>query len=228
MIHLEQIQKDPRIVALIEGANQVMQVRGYTEHGLRHVGYVSHTAEEILRKLDFDDRSCEIAAIAGWVHDVGNAINRTNHGISGAQLLFPILTDIGLDLQETVEIISAVGNHEEQNGIPVSAVSSALIIADKSDAHRTRVNKKNFSPGDIHDRVNYSIKKNWLTVDKESRVIRFCILMDTSSSVMEYMQIFLTRMRMCEQAAAFLGCTFDLEVNGVVVNNQTKIKENQA
>ncbi|MGI6316936.1 MAG: phosphohydrolase [Christensenellales bacterium] len=225
MIYLDDIKKDPRIMALIEGAHRIMQVRGYTEHGLRHVGYVSQTAGEILRQLDYDDRSCEIAAIAGWVHDIGNSINRLNHGISGAQLLFPILLDIGMDFQETLEIISAVGNHEEQNGMPVSAVSSALIIADKSDAHRTRVNKRSFNLQDIHDRVNYSIKKNWLNVDKEDRIIRFGILMDDSSSVMEYMQIFLSRMVMCEQAAAFLGCTFDLEVNGVVINNQTKMKE---
>lgn len=225
MIYLDDIKKDPRIMALIEGAHRIMQVRGYTEHGQRHVGYVSQTAGEILRQLDYDDRSCEIAAIAGWVHDIGNSINRLNHGISGAQLLFPILLDIGMDFRETLEIISAVGNHEEQNGMPVSAVSSALIIADKSDAHRTRVNKRSFNLQDIHDRVNYSIKKNWLNVDKENRIIRFGILMDDSSSVMEYMQIFLSRMVMCEQAAAFLGCTFDLEVNGVVINNQTKMKE---
>ena len=211
------------IAGLIDATNQALEVLGYTEHGLRHVGYVSHTAEQILRELGYPERRCQLAAIAGWVHDVGNSINRHNHGITGGALLFPILRGMGMPVEEVTTICTAVGNHEEQNGLPVSDVSSALIIADKSDAHRTRVRKKHFNLDDIHDRVNYAIKLNWLEVDKPRRVIRYEIAMDQSSSVMEFMQIYLTRMRMSEAAAKYLGCSFDLVVNGVVVNNQARM-----
>ncbi|MDD3242897.1 MAG: HD domain-containing protein [Eubacteriales bacterium] len=224
MVTLQDIQKNPELNALIKAANQVLAAIGYTEHGPRHVGYVSHAAAELLRELEYPERTVELAAIAGLIHDVGNSINRVNHGITGATMIYPILRDMGMAPAEIATVISAVGNHEEQNGRPVSPVSAALIIADKSDAHRTRVRRGKFDPTDIHDRVNYSIKKNWVEVDREEKVIRFAMTMDDTSSVMEFFLIYLTRMEMCEQAAALLGCRFDIVINGVTVNNQRSVE----
>jgi metal-dependent HD superfamily phosphatase/phosphodiesterase len=223
MVTLEDIQSNEDISSLIREANNVLSAIGYTEHGQRHVGYVSATAASILKKLDYPDRTIELAAIAGWVHDVGNVINRKHHGLIGATLLYPILRDMGMEMDEICQIMSATGYHEEEAGVPVSEISAALIIADKSDAHRTRVRQGKYDPYDIHDRVNYSIKKNWVEVDPVRRVIRYEMAMDSSSSVMEFMQIFLTRMRLCEKAAEFLECRFDLVVNGVTINNQKAI-----
>jgi metal-dependent HD superfamily phosphatase/phosphodiesterase len=220
MVTLEDIQANEEISALIREANNVLTAIGYTEHGQRHVGYVSATAAAILKKLDFPDRTVELAAIAGWVHDVGNVVNRKHHGLNGAAMLFPILREMGMEMEELCQVMSATGYHEEETGTPVSEVSAALIIADKSDAHRTRVRKGKYDPYDIHDRVNYSIKKNWVEVDPVNRVIRYEMTMDSTSSVMEFMQIFLTRMRMCEKAAEFLECRLDIVVNGVTINNQ--------
>ena len=220
MITVKDIQKDPKISSLINAANKMLEAVGYTEHGPRHVGFVSATAEQILRQLGFPERECELAAIAGWVHDVGNAVNRVNHGLTGGTLLFPRLLEAGLELSEVTTIVGAVGNHEEQNGKVVSAVSAALVIADKSDAHRTRVRRTPYNPDDIHDRVNYAISANAVEVDAQQRTIRFSIEMDDTSSVMDFMAIYLTRMQMCEEAAHFLGCRFELVVNGVHINRQ--------
>lgn len=219
-ITVNEIKKAPNIAVLIDAANKMLEAIGYTEHGPRHVGFVSHTAEAILRDLGFPKRECEIAAITGWVHDVGNAINRVNHGITGGTLLFPLLVDAGLPVEEVMTIVGAVGNHEEQNGKVVSAVSAALIIADKSDAHRTRVRRTPYNPDDIHDRVNYSIASNSVEVDPEQRTIRFALSMDDTSSVMDFLEIYLSRMQMCEEAATFLGCRFQLVVNDVHINRQ--------
>lgn len=226
MVTLEDIQSNEEISALIREANCVLSSIGYTEHGQRHVGYVSATAAAILRKLDFPERTVELAAIAGWVHDVGNVVNRKHHGLNGAVMLYPILREMGMEMDELCQVLSATGYHEEETGSPVSDISAALIIADKSDAHRTRVRKGKYDPYDIHDRVNYSIKKNWVEVDPVNRVIRYEMIMDSSSSVMEFMEIFLTRMRLCEKASEFLECRLDIVVNGVTINNQkTNSKE---
>jgi uncharacterized protein len=228
MVTLEEIHSNEEISSLIREANNVLAAMGYTEHGSRHVGYVSKTGSDILWKLDYPDRTVELAAIAGWVHDVGNVVNRKHHGMNGAMLLFPLLRDMGMDMNEICLIMSATGYHEEETGVPVSEVSAALIIADKSDAHRTRVRKGKYDPYDIHDRVNYSIKKNWVDVDAVKRVMRYEMVMDSSSSVMEFMQIFLSRMLLCEKAAEFLECRLDIVVNGVTINNQRSAKDTQA
>ena len=218
LITVEDIKADHKLSKLVHQANKMLEVIGYTEHGPRHVGFVSVTARKVLEELGYPERMCELAAIAGWVHDVGNSINRTNHGITGGTMLFPLLQEVGMELDEVLTIVGAVGNHEEQNGKVVSAVSAALVIADKSDAHRTRVRKNVYDPGDIHDRVNYSIRKNSVEVDAENRVIRFTLTMDESASVMDFLGIYLSRMQMCESAAEFLGCRFELVVNGLVIN----------
>ena len=223
MITLQDIQNHPVIAELVEAANRNLAAMGYTEHGRRHVGYVSHTTAEILRQLGYPPRTVELAEITGWVHDVGNALARHNHGVTGASLLLPVLREVGMDMSEISRILSAVGNHEEQYGRPVSEISAALIIADKSDAHRTRVRRKRFSPDDIHDRVNYSIKKNWVSVDTAKKQIHYVIVMDDTSSVMEFFEIFMSRMKMCEEAAQFLDCQFCFLVNDVVIFNGRKV-----
>lgn len=222
-ITVEDIKHDQKLSVLIHAANRMLEAIGYTEHGPRHVGFVSATARSILHDLQYPERMCELAAIAGWVHDVGNSINRVNHGITGGAMLFPLLQEIGMPIDEVMTIVGAVGNHEEQNGKVVSAVSAALIIADKSDAHRTRVRRTAYNPDDIHDRVNYAIGENAVQVDPVRRIIRFAISMDESSSVMDFMEIYLTRMQMCEEAANYLGCRFELVVNGVNINRTRKL-----
>ena len=218
-ITLEQIKKNPKIEVLVNHANDMLEHIGYTEHGRRHVGYVSKVAGDILETLSYEPRIVELARIAGWIHDIGNSINRKHHGMNGALLLYPLLTEMDMDMEEIAVILSAVGNHEEETGTPVGPISAALIIADKSDAHRTRVRRGKYDPFDIHDRVNYSIKNNKVTVDVESKQINYEMTMDDTSSVMEYLQIFLTRMIMCEKAAEFLGCKLNIVINGTIINN---------
>ena len=217
-ITLKDIQANKQINILIEHANQCLEAIGYTDHGPRHVGYVSRIAGTVLEKLGHDPRRCELARIAGWVHDVGNMINRKHHGLTGATLLFPILKETGLDFDETCDICAAVGSHEEQTGKTVSDISAALIIADKVDAHKARVRMKKYNPEDIHDRVNFSIKSTSMTVDKKKKLISFEYTMDHTSSITEFLEIYLKRMRMCEEAAEFLNCQFALIFNGVRIN----------
>lgn len=220
IITLEMIKNNYEFRQLIDAANNNLEVMGYTEHGLRHVGYVSRTTENLLKELGYDDRTVELGAIAGWIHDIGNAVNRKNHGQSGAILAFDLLNRIGMDMKEIALIIGAIGNHEEETGLPVNPISATLIIADKSDTHRSRVRRRNFDVSDIHDRVNLAIKKNFLVVDKEKKVIRLVIFMDTRSSTMEYLQIYLSRMVLSEKSAAYLGYVFELVINGVQINSR--------
>ena len=221
MITLEEIKKNESIRALVTAGNRYLEALGYTDHGPRHLSYVSRIASYILKALGYSEREIELAAIAGWVHDVGNSINRHDHGPNGAVMLFPILKDAGMAMADAVEIITAVGNHEEQSGAVSGAVSAALIIADKSDAHKSRVRNGRPDPTDVHDRVNFAIQLNDVTVDRKARLIRQSLTMDNSSSVLEYLSIYMPRIIMCEKAAAFLGQEFQLVINGHAVNNQT-------
>lgn len=223
VVTLDMVRSNPNFSKLIETANNNLEVMGYTEHGLRHVGYVSRTTANLLQELGYDARTVELGAIAGWIHDIGNAINRKNHGLTGATLAFELLMRMGMDVGEIAVIIGAIGNHEEETGLPVNPISAALIIADKSDAHRSRVRKKNFDAADIHDRVNMSIKKNYLAVDADKRAIRLVIYMDNTSATMEYLQIYFTRMVLCEKAADFLGYKFELVINGSIINRQDRV-----
>ena len=220
MITLQDIKQNEDIKALIRAGNRYLEACGYTDHGPRHVSYVSKTASGILKALGYSPREVELAAIAGWVHDVGNSVNRHDHGPNGAVMLLPILREAGMEMNDVMEIITAVGNHEEQSGFISSAVSAALALGDKSDAHKTRVRNGHPDVGDIHDRVNFSIQENAVTVDRQARVIRHELKMDDTSSVLEYLQIYLPRIVMCEKAAAFLHCSFDLVINGQPVNNR--------
>ncbi len=223
IITLDDIKSNDEFKTLIETANNNLEVMGYTEHGLRHVGYVSKTTANILRTLGYCAREVELGAIAGWIHDIGNSVNRKNHGHTGAIMAFDLLSRMGMPMKEIAPIIGAIGNHEEETGLPVNAVSAALIIADKSDAHRSRVRKKNFDVSDIHDRVNLAIKKNYIAIDTDKKKIRLVIFMDSTSATMEYLQIYLTRVVLCEKAASYLGCTFELVINNSIINRQKSI-----
>ena len=215
-ITFDDVRHDENIRVLVDNANHCLEMIGYTDHGPRHVGYVSKIAGEILRKLSMPQRRIELARIAGWVHDIGNMINRKHHGLNGAVMLFPILCDLGMSVTESSEICSAVGSHEEETGNPVSDISAALIIADKVDAHRARVRLKKYDMNDIHDRVNFAIQETNLTVVDNTITIEYT--MDAHASPMDFLSIYLTRMQMCEKSAKFLGCKFALYINDVKLN----------
>ena len=223
MITLQEIKQNESIKALVRAGNRYLETLGYTDHGPRHLGYVSRTASGILKSLGYSEREVELAAIAGWVHDVGNSVNRHDHGPNGAILLFPLLREIGMDIEDVMIIITAVGNHEEQSGTVSSAVSAALAIADKSDAHKSRVRNGRPDVSDIHDRVNFAIQQNSVIVDRKHKIIRQELKMDESSSVLEYLSIYLPRILMCEQAAEFLGQHFELFINDRPVNNRAGV-----
>ena len=223
MITLQEIKQNESIKALVRAGNRYLETLGYTDHGPRHLGYVSRTASGILKSLGYSEREGELAAIAGWVHDVGNSVNRHDHGPNGAISLFPLLREIGMDIEDVMIIITAVGNHEEQSGTVSSAVSAALAIADKSDAHKSRVRNGRPDVGDIHDRVNFAIQENSVIVDRKHKIIRQELKMDESSSVLEYLSIYLPRILMCEKAAEFLGQHFELFINDRPVNNRAGV-----
>ena len=217
MITLNDIKQDPVFQTLIERSGTYLKKRGYTEHGLRHVSYVAQKAADILAQLGFDQRTVELAAIAGYLHDVGDLFNRKDHGITGAALVYQELRRLGMDVGEICTISSAIGNHEEANGRAVSPVSAALILADKSDAHRTRANRleDHRRPG-IHDRVNLAITDSKLYVDREEQAITLEISFDqTICQIMDFFEIYLTRMEMCKEASTVLGCRFRLIINNL-------------
>jgi len=215
-VTLEIIQNDPHVLAFMEMGDEYLGVIGYTEHGMRHGNLVAHIAGQILRRLGYDERTAELGSIAGFMHDIGNAIGREMHGISSALLAKDILYHLGMDPMETARVMNALGNHEEEFGAPANPIGAATIIADKSDVHHTRV--RNPDPGtfDIHDRVNYAAKRSFLRVDAEARLLTLEIDIDTEiSQVMEYFEIFLSRMQMCRKAAHVLDATFSLVINGI-------------
>ncbi|OFX15425.1 MAG: phosphohydrolase [Armatimonadetes bacterium RBG_16_58_9] len=215
-ITLDVVRKDPKIKTFLEAANNQMNELGYTEHGFRHAGIVANTARNIILSLGHNGRVAELAAIAGYLHDIGNSINRLGHPDTAALMAFSLLNEIGMPAHEIADIIAAIGNHEEELGAPVSATSAALIIADKSDVHHSRVQNQNPLTFDIHDRVNFSVQKSHLRVDTENKTIKLELTTDEqSASVMEYFEIFLTRMLMCRRAADFFGYKFKLVINGV-------------
>lgn len=215
MITFEDIKNDKEIRTLIEDTERQLMELGYTEHGDRHLGIVSSTSERILRELGYPERTCELAKIAGYMHDIGNAINREDHAHNGAILAYEILKNRGMSISEAAEIMMAIGNHDEKTGTAVSAISAALILADKSDVHRTRVRDANKSRFDIHDRVNYAVEEASFDVDVKEKKVYLRLKIDTSiCPVIKYFEIFLDRMLMCKGAANFLGVWFHLEING--------------
>ncbi len=212
---LNTIKKDPIINAFILKADEHLGVLGYTEHGFRHAGLVSHIAQNVLLRLGYPENLAELAAIAGYLHDVGNIVNRGEHGQSGALIILNYLLSKEFDPAHAAMIAGAIGNHEEECGEAVNQVAAALILADKSDVHRSRVRNKDLATFDIHDRVNYAAVHSFLNVDPEKRSITLELKIETAiCPVMEYFEIFLMRMMMCRRAAAFLECQFMIEING--------------
>lgn len=213
---LEDVRARHDVRVLLGRADEYLAAIGYTEHGERHVSLVAARARAILEALGYDERETELAAIAGYMHDIGNVAGRDHHGQVAATLCFKILGEMGMGIDEIAVIMGAVGNHEEQYGQPVSPVSAAVVLADKSDVHRARVRNRDFARFDIHDRVNYAVSSSEVRVDDESELhVVLELVIDTKIvPVMEYFEIFLQRMIMCRRAAELLGCTFQLVING--------------
>lgn len=215
MITLTEVQKDLEVETYITQGNQYLRAMGFTEHGHRHVKLVSSIAYNILERLGSQERDRELAAIAGYLHDIGNVAGRHNHAQAGALMAFAILRRLGMDPKEVARVVSAIGNHEEGQGRAVSPVAAALILADKSDVHRSRVYNQDPATFDIHDRVNFAVEKSFLRVEPAKKSITLELSIATKiSPVVEYFEIFLSRMLMCQRAALVLGCRFELEVNG--------------
>ena len=211
----QKIKHDPEVLALLERGNHNLGVLGFTDHSIAHTGLVADRAANILQRLGYDEHQQELVRIAGIMHDIGNAINRTRHGEYGAILANDILKKYDMSIQDRLAVVSAIGNHDESTGGAKDPISAALILADKSDVRRNRVrtpDKENF---DIHDRVNYAVIGTTLKVDPEEKKISLNLQVDESiCSMYEYFDIFLGRMMMCRGAAEMLDCQFRLSVNG--------------
>ena len=214
MITLEDVKNNSEVQALVVGSQKQLNVLGYTEHSVRHTNIVSERAGRILEELGYPKERVELAKIAGYLHDIGNCVNRQNHANSGAILAFNILKDMGMDVGSRTEIMTAIGNHDEQTGTAVSDISAALILADKSDVHRNRVVKTNIAAFDKHDKVNYAVTDSELILDKEKRKIVLDIKIDTEiCPVLDYFEIFIDRMIMSKFAAKYLKMWFELIIN---------------
>lgn len=215
---LEDVKNDDEVKVLIQTAEKQLTAMGYTEHGNRHVGIVSELAGRILSELGYSEREIELAKIAGYLHDIGNSINRVDHAHSGAILAYDILKRMGMPLEDAAEVMMAIGNHDELTGNAVSVISAALILADKSDVHRSRVRNENLTRFEIHDRVNYAVEDAKVYVDANESKVYLKLKIDTEiCPVIKYFEIFLDRMLMCKRAAAFLNIWFHLEINGTIL-----------
>jgi len=210
----EEIRNNEALQTYIRMADSSLRELGYTEHSFAHVMKVSDCAGYILETLGYSPREVEIARIAGYMHDIGNLVNRVDHSQSGAVMAFRILDKMNMCPEEIATIVSAIGNHDEGNGVPVNAVAAALILADKSDVRRSRVRNHDVSTFDIHDRVNYSVSTSNLKISEDKKIITLRLAIDTNyGSIMDYFEIFLGRMVMCRKAAEKLGLQFKLVIN---------------
>lgn len=214
-ITLEDVKQHPQAEAYIRLGNTHLGAMGFTEHGFRHATLVATIAHQITQRLGCGEHNSDLAAIAGYLHDIGNVISRQQHGQTGAMIAMHMLEGMGMNYDDIALICSAVGNHEEEYGEPVNEIAAALILADKSDVHRSRVRNTDVATFDIHDRVNYAATHSFLRVDEETRVVTLELNIDTEvSSIMDYFEIFLTRMVMCRRAASVLDATFSIVING--------------
>ncbi len=213
----QMVEHDAEVRKLIDHANRNLGVVGYTEHGLRHVTLVARIARNVIRILGYDEHTQELTAIAGIMHDIGNVVNRRGHPSSGAVMSMPILQRLGMPMDDIAVVMGAIGSHGDDGGglaEPVHAVCAALIVADKSDVHRSRVRNPDPATYDAHDRVNYAVVSSFLRVDADEKTITLELTIDTAiSSVMDYFEIFLPRMLQSKRAAEFLGCRFHIEIN---------------
>lgn len=217
-ITFEDIKNSKEIRTYIKQADESLRVMGFTEHSFAHVTKCAEMAGNLLRDLDYSDHEVELAKIAAYMHDIGNVINRADHAQSGAVMAFRILDKMGMAPKDTAAIITAIGNHDEATAYPVNAVAAALIIADKTDVRRSRVRRNADIHTDIHDRVNYAVKKSELVLNKEEKTLTLYLTVDTNvSAIMDYFEIFLGRMKLSRRAAEFLGLKFQLNANGTVL-----------
>lgn len=215
MISYDEIRKNPDIKTYIRKADESLVALGYTEHSFAHVGIVAFNCKKILSALGFSAREQELAQIAAYLHDIGNLVNRVEHSQSGAVMAFRILTNMEMEAADIAEIVTAIGNHDEGTGRPVSPIAAALILADKSDVRRSRVRNTDEKSFDIHDRVNYSVRESELIINDDKTTITLVLTVDTNyGSVMDYFEIFMQRMIMCRKAADALGLAFKLVING--------------
>ena len=214
MLTYEQIRTSEAIKTYITRADESLGALGYTEHSFAHVMHVAQTAGYILTTMGHDARTVELAKIAGYLHDIGNLVNRKDHSQSGAVMAWSILNDMGCDPAERATIVTAIGNHDEGTGVPVNAVAAAMILADKADVRRSRVRNTDFSTFDIHDRVNYSVTSSDLKINEDRTQVELKLTVDTRyGSVMDYFEIFMQRMVLCRKAAEKLGLQFKLRIN---------------
>lgn len=214
MLTYEQLTKSEEIKTYIVRADESLGALGYTEHSFAHVMHVAETAGYILKTLGHTERTVELGKIAGYLHDIGNLVNRKDHSQSGAVMAWSILNDMDCDPEEIATIVTAIGNHDEGTGVPVNAVAAALILADKSDVRRSRVRNTDITNFDIHDRVNYSVKKSALKINEDKTIVKLKLTVDTQyGSVMDYFEIFMGRMILCRKAAEKLGLQFKLIIN---------------
>ena len=214
MLTYEMVINSDAIKTYITRADESLAVLGFTDHSFSHVIHVAEKAGYILKTLGYDERTVEIAKIAGYLHDIGNLVNRKEHSQSGAIMAWSILNDMGCDPAEVATIVTAIGNHDEGTGVPVNAVAAALILADKADVRRTRVRNKDIATFDIHDRVNYSVKKTEMKINEDKTIVKLKLSVDTKfGSVMDYFEIFMERMILCRKAAERLGLQFKLIIN---------------
>ena len=216
MITLEEVKNNKDVQAFVNASQKQLKALGYTEHSHRHITIVSNRTEEILSKLGYDEHTIELGKIAGYLHDIGNCVNRVDHAHSGAILAYNILKDLGMEPEDIAEIVMAIGNHDEGTGTAVSAISAALILADKSDVHRDRVINTNLSTFDIHDRVNYAVTDAELEINEKDKKIILKLSIDTKiCPVLDYFQIFMDRTMMSKYAAKYLKIWFELVINGI-------------
>ena len=218
MITFDDLFRDEDIRLLIERADESLLALGYTEHSLAHVTLVAKRAGDILTRLGYSEHDAELARIAGFLHDMGNLANRVEHSQSGAIMAFSLLSERGMPIADVATVVAAIGNHDEGTGVPVNPIAAALILADKSDVRRSRVRNPQPTEEDIHDRVNFSVTAGDLVLDTDNKTVSLILCVDTAvSSVMDYFEIFLDRMKLCRTAAETLGLTFSLSVNGHIL-----------
>ncbi len=219
LVTVDQVRRDSEVIGFLQAANDALRTLGYTEHGQRHAGLVGHIAENILERLGHSERTYQLANVAGYLHDIGNSIHRQNHALSGSLIAWQILNRMGMPVDECAIVMNAIGNHEEERGSATNPVAAALIIADKADVHRSRVQNPNMADFDIHDRVNYATTRSFVRVRPEEKVIALELEIDVQyAQVIEYFEIFLERMTMVRQAVEFLGCTFQMIINDTRVS----------
>ena len=217
-ITYDMVRQSQEIRTYITQADQSLSALGFTEHSFAHVTRCAEYAARILEQLGYPERDRELARIAGYMHDIGNVVNRHDHAQTGAVMAFRILDNMGMDPADVAAIITAIGHHDDPTAFPVNPVAAALILADKTDVRRSRVRNKDPHSFDIHDRVNYAAERSELELDPEKRTVTLSLSINTEvCAVMDYFEIFLERMLLCRRAAERLGLTFKLDINGLAL-----------